>query len=33
MRRLLADRLAIATAVIVVVLSLVFALVRVMSSH
>jgi hypothetical protein len=33
MRRLLADRLVIATAVIVVVLSLVFALVRVMPSH
>jgi hypothetical protein len=33
MRRLLADRLAIATAVIVVVLSLLFALVRVMASH
>jgi hypothetical protein len=33
MRRLLADRLAIATGVIVVVLSLVFALLRVMSSH
>lgn len=33
MRRLLADRLVIATGVIVVVLSLVFALVRVTGSH
>ena len=33
MRRLLADRLAVATGVIVVVLSLVFAFVRVMSAH
>jgi hypothetical protein len=33
MRRLLADRLAMATGVIVVVLSLLFALLRVMSSH
>jgi hypothetical protein len=33
MRRLLADRLAVSTAVIVVVLSLVFALVRVAGSH
>jgi|HubBroStandDraft_2_1064218.scaffolds.fasta_scaffold2010443_1 hypothetical protein len=33
MRRLLADRLVVATGVIVVVLALVFALVRVMGSH
>jgi hypothetical protein len=33
MRRLLADRLAVATGVIVVVLSLVFALLRVTSTH
>ncbi|MGF6573061.1 hypothetical protein ABH945_005182 [Paraburkholderia sp. GAS333] len=33
MRRLLADRLAVATGVIVVVLALVFALVRVAGSH
>jgi hypothetical protein len=33
MRRLLADRLAVATGVIVVVLSLLFALLRVSSAH
>ncbi|RKT21301.1 hypothetical protein B0G69_4679 [Paraburkholderia sp. RAU2J] len=33
MRRLLADRLAVATGVIVVVLSLVFALLRVGAGH
>jgi hypothetical protein len=33
MRRLLADRLAVASGVIVVALSLVFALVRVIASH
>ena len=33
MRRLLADRLVVATGVIVVVLALVFALLRVASSH
>jgi hypothetical protein len=33
MRRLLADRLAVATGVIVVALSLVFALLRVSSGH
>ncbi|CAB3759480.1 hypothetical protein LMG29542_03594 [Paraburkholderia humisilvae] len=33
MRRLLADRLVVATGVIVVVLALVFAFVRVLASH
>ncbi|CAD6532978.1 hypothetical protein LMG28140_02696 [Paraburkholderia metrosideri] len=33
MRRLLADRLAMATGVIVVLLSLAFALLRVMGTH